>query len=76
MRSVGTFRTKSIIPDSRPWTEGKELIKATKVKASSRVGSMTVPSSNSVIVSLCDTTYTEIRATSSYFSPPSAALSL
>ena len=37
MRSVGAFRTKSIIPDSTSWTEGKELIKATKVKASSQV---------------------------------------
>ena len=34
MRSVGAFRTKSIITDSTSLTEGKELIKATNVKAS------------------------------------------
>lgn len=37
MRSVGASKTKFIIPDSTSWTEGKELIKATKVKVSSQV---------------------------------------
>lgn len=28
MRSAGAFKTKSIIPDSTSWTEGKEFIKS------------------------------------------------